>query len=180
MCKNILILSTSPRKGGNSDILADEFAKGATDAGNTVEKICLYNKTLNFCKGCLSCQKTSRCAIHDDADPIVQKMLLADVIAFSTPIYFYEMCGQMKTLLDRSNPLYISNYAFRRIYLLATSADTDKRAMDGAIKGLEGWISCFERASLAGVVRGTGADEKGAIKGSPAIEEAYRLGKEII
>ena len=91
MSKNILIISTSPRKGGNSDALAEEFARGAREAGNQVEKIELYNKTIGFCKGCLACQKTLRCVIRDDADTIAQKMLTADVIAFSTPIYYYEM-----------------------------------------------------------------------------------------
>lgn len=78
----------------------------------------------------------------------------AEVIAFATPIYFYEMCGQMKTLLDRSNPLFPSDYAFRDIYLLATAADSAESSMDGAVKGLEGWIACFEKAALRGVVRG--------------------------
>ena len=69
------------------------------------------------------------------------------------------MSGQMKVLLDRSNPLFPSDYSFRDIYLLAASADTDKRSMDGALKGLQGWIDCFEKASLKGVIKGTGADE---------------------
>jgi multimeric flavodoxin WrbA len=150
MSKSVLIISTSPRKGGNSDALAEEFARGEREAGNQVEKIELYDKTIGFCKGCLACQKTLRCVIHDDADTIAQKMLTADVIVFATPIYYYEMCGQMKTMLDRANPLYSAGYAFRDIYLLATAADADKRAMDGAVKGLEGWIACFEKACLAG------------------------------
>lgn len=70
MAKNILILSTSPRKGGNSETLADEFFRGARDAGNQVEKISLYDKTIGFCKGCLVCNKSHRCVIHDDADII--------------------------------------------------------------------------------------------------------------
>ena len=77
MSKNVLIISTSPRKGSNSDLLADEFLRGAQEAGHKVEKI-----------------------------TFVQKMLVADVIVFATPIYYYEMCGQMKTMLDRSNPWY--------------------------------------------------------------------------
>ena len=153
MSKNVRILSTSPRKGGNSDILADEFERGARDAGCRTEKISLRDKTIGFCKGCLACQKTQRCVIRDDADLIAQKMKTADVIAFATPVYYYEMCGQMKTMLDRSNPLYPSDYAFRDIYLLATAADADESAMDGAVKGLEGWIACFEKAALKGVVR---------------------------
>ena len=109
MKKNILILSTSPRKNGNSEMLAREFARGAEEAGHNVELLSLHDKTIGFCKGCLACQKTQQCVIHDDADAIVRKMKDAEVIAFATPIYFYEMCGQMKTLLDRSNPLFPSD-----------------------------------------------------------------------
>lgn len=177
MSKNILVLSTSPRHGGNSETLADEFAKGARDAGHQVEKVCLYDKTIGFCKGCLACQKTRRCVIHDDADIIAQKMLNADVIVFATPIYYYEMCGQMKTMLDRSNPLFPSDYAFRDVYLLASAADGEESAMDGAVKGLEGWVACFEKARLKGVVRGVGADGMGAIQRVPAaLKAAYDMG----
>lgn len=179
MSKSVLIISTSPRKGGNSDALAEEFARGAREAGNRVEKIELYNKTIGFCKGCLACQKSLHCVIHDDADTISQKMLTADVIVFATPIYYYEMCGQMKTMLDRANPLYPADYAFRDIYLLAAAADTDKSAMDGAIKGPEGWITYFEKARLAGTVFGGGADAIGTIQGNPALEEAYKMGKNV-
>lgn len=121
MSKKVLVISTSPRKGGNSDVLADEFVRGAQEAGNSVEKVTLYDKTIGFCKGCLVCQSTQRCVIHDDADVIAQKMLTADVIAFATPIYYYGMCGQMKTMLDRSNPLFSADYAFRDLYLLSAA-----------------------------------------------------------
>jgi len=179
MSKNILIISTTPRKGGNSDVLANAFADGARSAGHNVEKICLYDKTINFCRGCLACQKTKRCVIRDDADMIEQKMLNAEVIVFATPIYYYEMSGQMKTMLDRGNPLYVSKYAFKDIYLLAAAADTDESAMDGAIKGLEGWISCFDGVRLSGVVKGLGADALGSIQGNKAIEEAYNMEKSV-
>lgn len=179
MTKKILILSTSPRKNGNSDALAEQFAAGARDAGHEVEKICLHDKVINFCKGCLACQKTQRCVVHDDADAIVQKMRNAEVIVFATPIYYYEMCGQMKTLLDRGNPLYSAEYAFRDIYLLAAAADSDKSAVKGAVQGLTGWISCFESARLAGVIFGGSADGIGTIQGSPALQEAYKTGKSV-
>lgn len=177
MSKNVLIISTSLRKGGNSEILAEEFAKGANQTGNIVEKISLYGKTIGFCKGCFACQKTQRCVIQDDADNIVQKMKKADIIVFATPIYYYEMSGQMKTILDRSNPLFSSDYSFREIYLLATAADTEKSAMDGAIKGLQGWISCFGKSKLKGVVYGVDATESGSIMKTPAIQTAFEIGK---
>ena len=123
--KTVLIISTSPRKGGNSEILADEFAAGAREAGHDVEKVCLYDKTINFCKGCLACQKTQRCVIHDDADAIARKMKDADVLVFATPIYYYEMCGQMKTILDRANPLFPAEYDFRDISLLASAEENE-------------------------------------------------------
>lgn len=180
MKKNVLIISTSPRKGGNSDILASEFEKGALESGHQVKKIDLYNKTINFCKGCLVCQSTKKCIIKDDASNIVEEMLHADVIVFATPIYFYEMCGQMKTLLDRTNPLFPADYSFTDIYLLATAADNSKNSMDGAIKGLQGWIECFEKTSLKGVVKGLGTDAAGTIKNFPhTLNEAYNMGKNI-
>ena len=179
MKKNVLILSTSPRRGGNSDTLAEAFAKGAAEMGHTVEKLSLSDKAIGFCRGCLACQKTKRCVINDDADTIAQKMRMADVLVFATPIYYYEMCGQMKTMLDRANPLFSADYAFRHVYLLATAADGDKSAADGAVKGLEGWISCFEKASLAGVVFGGGVDAVGVIQGHPALKEAYSMGRQV-
>ncbi len=179
MSKNIIVISTSPRKGGNSETLADAFIRGAEEAGNQVEKVCLYDKTIGFCKGCLACLQTHRCVIHDDADIIAQKMKEADVLVFTTPIYYYEMCGQMKTMLDRANPLYESDYRFREVYLLAAAAEEEESTVDGAVKGLSGWVSCFPKARFAGTVFGGGADEIGAIDGNPALDQAYELGKAI-
>lgn len=180
MSKKILVISTSPRMGGNSETLAEEFIRGAKEAGHETEKVCLYDKTIGFCKGCLACQQTETCVIHDDAAAIIDQMRQADVVVFATPVYFYEMSGQMKTLLDRTNPLFPGEYSFRDIYLLAASADEEEASMDGAVKGLEGWISCFERSRLAGVVRGTGADKKGDIKNRPEIlTAAYEMGKNV-
>lgn len=179
MSKTVLVLSTSPRKGGNSDALADAFVRGAQEAGNQVEKITLYDKTIGFCKGCLSCQNTQRCIIRDDADAITQKMLTADVIAFTTPIYYYGMCGQMKTLLDRANPLFPAAYQFRDIYLLAAAAEADEHTVDGAVTGLQGWIDCFEKARLAGTVFAGGVTAVGEIQGHPALQRAYETGKTV-
>jgi DNA-binding transcriptional regulator of glucitol operon len=180
MSKNVLVISTSPRKNGNSEILADEFIKGATDSGNAVEKVVLYDKQIGFCIGCFVCQKTQKCVIKDDASEIVEKMLHADIIAFATPVYFHDMCGQMKTLLDRSNPLYPSDYKFRDIYLIATAADDVKTCTDGTIKGMEGWVQCFEKAKLNGIVCGLNALDVGDINKQPIIlKQAYDMGKTV-
>lgn len=135
--KKVLVIGASPRKNGNSNKLAEEFARGAADAGNETEIIYLYDKQIGFCKGCLACQNTQKCVIQDDVSLIAEKMKEAEVIAFATPIYFYEMNGQLKTLLDRSNPLYPSDYAFRDIYMLTSAADEEEAAPQKAENGLD-------------------------------------------
>ncbi|MBQ9452576.1 MAG: flavodoxin family protein [Desulfovibrio sp.] len=177
MPQNVLIISSSPRINSNSDALAEAFAEGARSAGHRVEKISLRDKTINFCKGCLACQKTHRCIQHDDADAIAQKMLLANVLCFATPVYYYAVCGQMKTMLDRANPLFSANYAFRKVYLLATAADDAPSAMDGVLKDMEGWVACFPECRIAGMVRGTGVTNAGDIKNNIVVlQESYELG----
>ena len=100
--KKILILSSSPRRGGNSDTLCDEFMQGALASGNEVEKIFLRDKTIHPCLGCSVCSQYHKpCPQKDDAAEIIQKMLAADVIVMATPVYFYAMSGQMKIMIDR-------------------------------------------------------------------------------
>ena len=174
--KNILIISTSLREGGNSETLAKSFADGAKAKGNNVEILSLRNKTINFCRGCLICQNTQKCVINDDANEISNKMLNADIIVFATPIYYYEMSGQMKTLLDRSNPLYTTDYKFRDIYLLSSAAEVEDTTMDRAITGLEGWIECFERARLKGTLLAKGVTDIGDIEDGEILKKAYEMG----
>lgn len=96
------------------NILAQSFAKGAEEAGNEVEFVPMAGKQIGFCIGCWDCLKTKTCVVnHDDAEEVVQKIRRADVVVFATPIYYYEMSGQMKTLLDRTNCLYTADYDFR-------------------------------------------------------------------
>ena len=126
-------------------------------------KISLRDKNIGFCKGCLVCLKTGQCVIKDDAVEIAQKMHDAEVIAFASPIYYYEMSGQMKTMLDRANWLYGSDYAFRDIYFMSAAAEDGSEVDRRAVNGLEGWIACFERAKLAGTVFAGGVDAAGQI-----------------
>ena len=177
MSKKVLVISTSLRTNSNSEILADEFIRGSREAGCDVEKISLVGKQIGFCRGCLACQKTQKCIIQDDAIAIAEKMRLANAIVFATPIYYYEMSGQMKTLLDRMNPLFPSDYHFREVYLIATAADSEPEAMDGAISGLKGWITCFSKAEFAGVVRGIGVTDSGEVKEHlNLLREAHAMG----
>ena len=177
MGKNVLIISSSPRKGGNSVTLAEAFAKGAQDAGNHVETIRLREKQIGFCKGCLACQKLGHCVVKDDAVEIAAKMHDADVLVFATPVYYYSVSGQLKTMLDRSNPLFDSDYAFTKVYLLAAATENEPETVEGAVKAVQGWVDCFERCELAGTVFAGGVTDVGEIAGHPALEKAYQMGK---
>ena len=179
MAKKVLILSTSLRNNSNSEALADAFLKGAQEAGNAVEKITLKDKTIAFCKGCLACQTVGHCVIPDDANAITEKMGAAEVIVWATPIYYYEMSGQMKTMIDRANALFPTDYAFRDIYFLSSAAEDGEDVDTGALQGLDGWIACYEKARLAGKVFAGGVHDGGEIEGHPALQEAYEMGKAI-
>ena len=177
--KKVIVISTSLRRGSNSDILADHFVEGAKAAGNEVEKISLVGKTIQFCKGCLGCQRLGRCVIDDDVNDIMAKVLRADVICWATPIYYYEMSGQMKTLIDRMNGMYAQDYQFRDVYLLTTAAENEDWTPKRAETGLTGWIDCYPKSSLAKTLFCGGVNDAREIEGNPKLQEAYELGKSI-
>lgn len=176
MGKKVLIISTSLRKNGNSDMLAQAFAKGAEASGNDVEIISLADKKIAFCRGCFACQKTGRCIIADDAVQITEKISEAEAVVWATPIYYYEMTGQMKTMIDRANALFVMDYQFRDVYMLSTAAEEDASACERAVNGLMGWIACFPKSRFAGSVFAGGVTDKGDISGSKALDEAYNMG----
>ncbi len=179
MNKKVLIISSSYRTKGNSARLAEEFFKGASEAGNEVELISLHDKNIAFCRGCLACQRTKRCAVPDDADIIREKMLRADVLVFATPVYYYGISGQLKTLLDRCNPLYSSDYKFRDVYLLFAAAENSEEAEKRTLDSFDGWVVCFEKARLKGYVFCGGVNGVDDIDGNPKLEEARNMGRTI-
>ena len=178
--KKVVVISTSLRPGSNSHSMAERFAQGAQDAGHEVELISLRGKEIKFCIGCLSCQSTGACVFKDDVPAIMDSVLNADVVCWATPIYYYEMSGQMKTLLDRGNPLFVSDYKFREVYLLCSAAEDEDFVPQRAKSGLEGWVECFPKAKLAGMVFGGGVTETGEMAAHHTkLDEAYALGAQI-
>ena len=174
----VLVISTSLRAGSNSDILAGSLIAGAKDAGHEVEQISLKGKEVKFCVGCLVCQKTQQCVLNDDAVWIAEKVKNADTLVFATPIYYYEMCGQMKTLLDRMNPLYPSDYRFRNVYLLSVAAEDGETTPERAVSGLQGWVECFEKAEFSGSLFCGGINDSNEAAGKEKEQrDAYEFGK---
>ena len=179
MSKKVLVLSASPRKGGNSDLLCDQFMSGAQQAGHHAEKIFFKDKRINYCTGCGTCLNGGkRCPQKDDMAEVLEKMIAADVIVMATPVYFYTMDAQMKTLIDRTCSRYteISNKEF---YFIVSAADTRNQAMGRTLEGFRAFTSCLTGAQEKGIIYGTGAWNMGEIKGKPAMKEAYESGKAI-
>ena len=160
-------------------MLADKFVEGAKAAGNDVEKISLVGKDIQFCKGCFACQKLGRCIIKDDVNDILAKVLEADVVCWATPIYYYEMSGQMKTLIDRLNALYPLDYKFRDVYLLTTAAEDEEETPKRAEAGLTGWIDCFPKSRLVGTLFCGGVNDPREIEDKAKLQDAFELGKSV-
>lgn len=179
MKQKILVLSASPRKGGNSDLLCDQFILGATEVGNQVEKIYVQDKEINFCLGCMDCQSNGGvCVQNDDMAEILDKMVQADVLVMATPIYFYNMDAQLKVVIDRVCPRY-TELSNKKAYFIATSDDGRKEAMDVAVAGFRAFLSCLNNVEESGIIYGTGVRDVGDIKGKPAMAIAYKMGKAI-
>lgn len=179
MSKNVLILSSSPRRGGNSDLLCDEFAKGAAEAGNVVEKIFLGDCSIAFCTGCGACvEKQGFCTQKDDMRSVQEKMLKADVLVLASPIYFYAVSGQLKTLIDRSCAFYtlLKNKDF---YYILSMAETDIQKMRCALAELGGFLECLDGAQCKGKILAAGVWHKEDVLRTEFPAQAYALGKSV-
>lgn len=177
MAKKVLILSGSPRKRGNSDLLCDEFLRGAQDAGHQAEKVSLRDRQIAYCVACDACQGNGgRCVQRDDMAGILEKMIAADIIAMATPVYFYTMNAQMKTLIDRTYARH-SEICGKEFYFIITAAVGKESLLERTLEGFRGFTACLNDAREKRVIYGTGAWNVGDINKTPAMSQAYELGK---
>lgn len=178
MSKKVLILSGSPRRNGNSDMLCDEFAKGAAEAGHEVEKIRVAEKNIGYCRACYACRGTGVCAVKDDMTEILRKMIECDVMVLASPVYFYSVDAQLKAVIDRSVARW-TEVKNKEFYYIITAAEAQLKAAETTLACFRGYADCVEGAEEKGVVYGLGVYEKGEIKGCNAMKEAYEMGKHI-
>ena len=172
--KKILILSASPRKGGNSDILCQQFMKGAEVAGHQVEMISLYDKQIGFCRACYACFRTGKCVLKDDMEEILDKMQAADVFVVATPTYFLTMNGMLKNTIDRFLPKW-QDLGGHDVYLIITGHD-QKKGLELVGQELEKIFTNLGD-EVREIIWGEGVWQKGEVVGTPAMEEAYRAGR---
>ena len=177
--KKVLILSGSPRKGGNSDILCDQFAKGAKEAGNQVEVVRVADKKIAPCRACYYCRSHGgECVIKDDMAEVLQKMIDADVLVLASPVYFYSIDAQLKAAIDRAVARWLE-VKNKELYYIVTCADTQSESAETTLACFRGYADCVEGAKECGVIYGTGVYEKGKITGAPAYSQAYEMGKTV-
>ena len=177
MSKKVLVISSSPRKGGNSDTLCDRFIEGAVFTGNNVEKIFLKDKKIGYCTGCGLCNNREMvCSQNDDMTELLDKMIKADVIVMATPVYFYTMCGQMKTFIDRCCAGY-TEMNDKEFYFIVTAADNNQQAMERTIEEFRGFTYCLDGAVEKGVIYGINAWKIGDIENSQAMMQAFEMGR---
>lgn len=178
MSKKVLILSGSPRKNGNSDVLCDEFAKGAKNSGHVVEKIRVDEKNIGYCKACYACKNGGVCAIKDDMAEVLQKMIDADVLVLASPVYFYSIDAQLKSVIDRTVARWLE-VKDKEFYYIVTMADEDISSADTTLACFRGYADCVSGAKEMGVIIGSGVYEKGEIHDTEAMKKAYIMGKNV-
>ena len=165
--KKVLLLSASPRKNGNSDILCKQFIKGAKDAGHTCELISLYEKKIGFCKACYACFKSGKCVLKDDMAEILDKMQSSDVLVIATPTSFLTMNGMLKTTIDRFLPKW-QELGGHDVYLIITGHD-DKSGLKLVGDELTGIFRNLGN-EIKGIIWGENVWQKGEVKTTKAME----------
>lgn len=179
MSKKVLILSGSPRKGGNSDLLCDEFMRGAKESGNNVQKVFIREKKIAPCSACYYCRDNDGvCAIKDDMGEVLNGMLEADVIVMASPIYFYSIDAQLKAVIDRAVARW-TKIKDKEFYYIMTAAEDSDTVMDCTLECMRGFAVCLDGSKEMGVIYGKGVYGAGEIKNTPYMQEAYEMGKNV-
>jgi len=175
---NILILSGSPRKDGNTELLAEAFAKGAAEHHH-VEIVSVRDYKVNPCLGCNACFKTDRiCAQKDDMATIYEKIGQADMLVIASPVYFYGISAQLKAVIDRLHNPIRDTFNIKKMALLLVGAATLPELFNAILAEYNLCLKFFNMED-AGKVLVRGVKDKGDIKGTHFLEDAYQLGASI-
>jgi len=182
----VLGIMSSPRIGGNTDLLLDAALNGAQGQGAEVEKINIPTLRIAPCREIYACLKDGKCAIKDDMDPLYDKLVNAGAVIVATPIFFYTVSAQLASLISRCQALWSRRYVLNMVIPLKKGAFIAAGATRGAklFDGPKLTIRYFFKAINAEytdelLIRGI--DKKGEIKEHPtALKDAYELGKRLV
>ena len=201
---NILILSGSPRRDGNTDLLVEAFVKGASQKHH-VEVVSVHDYKVNPCIGCNACFKAafereknqaclnsseheqSRprvksegnvCAQKDDMHHIYEKASEADMLVIASPVYFYGLSAQLKSIIDRFHNPIRDTFHIKKMALLLVGAATLPELFDSILAEYQLCLNFFKLED-AGKVLARGCKDKGEINHSGYLDEALKLGATI-
>lgn len=176
--KNILIISSSPRKKGNSQILCEQFQKGAEEKGHSVKLIRLSEKKIGFCRACDYCMHNNgNCVLKDDMAELIKMLQQADILVLATPIYFYGISAQMKMFIDRTYPIW-RNLGTKEFYYII-SAGLGKQIINRSLGDINGFVEHFDKYEIKGRIYATDVMDAGKVLGTPIINEAYQMGRNV-
>ncbi|MCL2766072.1 MAG: flavodoxin family protein [Peptococcaceae bacterium] len=185
MSKNILVINSSPRANGNTEILCDAFIEGAQESGHQANKINLRELKIGVCLGCYKCfaKKGEPCVQKDDMDKIYTSLNEADTVVFASPVYWWQFNAQMKTVIDRLLAVYATaeNMQIPKRDCLMLIAGEDKRQ-----ENFSQIISYYKYCMIdnmkwqdKGMVLAGGVNKKGEVTETPFVAEARNLGKSL-
>ena len=174
--RRIVVLSGSPRKNGNTELLVNSFVEGAR-VHNDVEIISIREYKVNPCIGCNSCRNGSekKCFQNDDMKRVFEKLSDADILVIASPVYFYGISAQLKAMIDRFHSPERKNIGINGLALLLVGADTIPNLFDSIKSQYQLTLDYFHLKDYGTVFVG-GVEEKAAIKGSEKLKDAYSLG----
>lgn len=179
MSKQILIIKGSPRKNGNTSAMADAFAKGVSENGNTITEVVLKDKIIGDCMGCGVCQRNGGiCFQRDDMTEIYDAMKRADAIVLASPVYFYTWTSLMKRMIDRTFAVELI-LEKKKFYLLSAGAAPEEKYMQTMIDSFRQYISCFRAGGNedGGILFAYGTNGPSDVKTMSVLETAYQMGK---
>jgi multimeric flavodoxin WrbA len=188
---NVMALYGSPRKGGNTELLLDEFVKGARAEGAAVDCLRIIDFSIAPCRECLDCFRDGRCVIPDDMEEIYPRLLAADIVVLASPIFFYSVTGWSKALIDRCQALWARKYVLhdpslgkegkkRKGFFISLGGTKGQKMFEGAILTVKYFFDAFN-AQYAGELLFRGVDAKGDILKQPdALTDAFAAGRKLV
>ncbi|MFN2236637.1 MAG: flavodoxin family protein [Anaerolineales bacterium] len=185
MSKNVLILKGSPRKNGNSSVLADQAALGARQQGADVSSFRVDEMDIRPCDACDFCHDTDGiCVIKDDMQTLYPKIQQADSIVIASPIYWFTINAQIKLCIDRwyaFQPVKAQVWPGKKIGIILTYGDSDPYN-SGAVNAIHTFQSMFDYldVEIAGIVYGSASDIGDVEKQPELMEKAYQLGEKLV
>ena len=173
----IVVMNGSPRPNGNTEMMAKEFIRGAEEAGHETELINLRGKKITGCLGCQYCfSHDGVCVQKDDMKEILASLDQADMMVIASPIYWFDITSQLKAVIDRFYAKGMNGFAFNRVALLL-DADSD-HVFDAAVSQYRQMCNYLNWKNM-GIITAPNLEKLGGIAQSPALKDAYELGKSL-